>query len=83
MVTVRSQWAQERIVIGGALTSREWDEAGSMRIPAGILMVKNDADYLYLALDMVADRGNDPGTDDYFWLTFDIDGNRAITPARM
>jgi hypothetical protein len=80
MVTVRSQWAQERIVIGGALTSREWDEAGSMRIPAGILMVKNDADYLYLALDMVADRGNDPGTDDYFWLTFDIDGNRAITP---
>lgn len=82
MALVRSEWADRRITISGAVTAREWVGAGHMRIPAGILMVKNDAEFLYLALDMVGDRGRDPGTGDYFWLTFDIDGNRSITPRR-
>ncbi len=80
MASVRSTWADDRIVLGGALTSREWSGAGRMPIPAGFLMVRNDADYLYVALDMVGDRGRDAGTGDYFWFGVDVDGNAAITP---
>ncbi len=80
MAQVRSTWAEQRIIIGGALTSREWNGAGRMPIPAGYLMVKNDDRFLYVALDMVSDRGNDAGTGDYFWFTIDVNGNRQITP---
>jgi hypothetical protein len=80
MALVRSVWADYRITLGGALRSVEWDGAGRMSIPAGYLMVKNDATYLYTALDMVADRGRDPGTGDYFWFTVDVNSNRQITP---
>lgn len=80
MAQVRSTWAKQRIITGGALTSREWSGAGKMPIPAGYLMVKNDDRFLYVALDMVHDRGNDAGTGDYFWFTVDVNGNRQITP---
>jgi len=80
MAQVRSTWAEQRISIGGALTAREWSGAGRMPIPAGYLMVKNDEHFLYVALDMVKDLGNDAGTGDYFWFTVDVDGNTQITP---
>ena len=79
---VRSAWALTPIAIGGALTAAEWDDAGHMTIPGGTLMAKNDATYLYVALDLTADTGNDPGTGDYFWFTVDVDRNGAITPHR-
>lgn len=82
MVQVRSTWANKPIIIGGVLGEAEWSDAGQIGIPAGYLMVKNDADYVYIALDLVGDRGHDPGTDDYFWFTIDVDGNRQITPNR-
>ncbi len=80
MVQVRSTWAENTIIPGGVLGSTEWSGAGIIPIPAGFLMVKNDAQYVYIALDMVADRGQDPGTGDYFWFTVDVDGNGQITP---
>ena len=79
MAQVKSTWATNRIVSGGVLSSREWSGAGRMPIPAGYMMVKNDAEFLYVALDMVRDRGKDPGTGDYFWFSVDVDGNRQIT----
>lgn len=80
MAVVMSGWAISPPAINGMLNAAEWADAGSIPIPAGYLLAKNDAEYLYLALDMVGDRGNDPGTRDYFWLTVDVDGNASITP---
>lgn len=80
MALVISNWATSPIPINGVLTPGDWAGAGSMPIPAGFLMVKNDSNFLYLALDMVGDLGADAGTGDYFWLTIDVDANGAITP---
>jgi hypothetical protein len=51
-----------------------------MPIPAGFLLAKNDNIFLYIALDMVGDHGNDPGVGDYFWFSVDNNRNHAITP---
>jgi hypothetical protein len=82
MATVRSTWATSPIALNGVLTAPEWAGAGIMRIPAGFLMVKNDNNFLYVALDLVGDQGADPGVGDYFWFSVDNDQNRAITPNR-
>ena len=80
MALVLSTWATNPIAINGVLTPPEWNGAGVMPIPAGFLMAKNDANFLYVALDLVGDFGNDVGTGDYFWFTVDVDANAAITP---
>jgi hypothetical protein len=80
MTIVRSTWATSPIVLNGVLSGPEWVGAGVMPIPAGFLMVKNDNNFLYVALDLVGDRGADPGVGDYFWLSVDNNGNRVITP---
>ncbi len=80
MATVKSTWAASPINANGLLSPTEWAGAGKMVIPAGIMMVKNDNNFLYIALDMVGDTGADPGVGDYFWFSFDCNGNGAITP---
>ena len=80
MALVISTWANNPITINGAVTPPEWNGAGVMPIPAGFLMAKNDANFLYVALDLVGDLGADAGTGDYFWFTADTDANAAITP---
>jgi len=80
MSTVRSTWANSPIVLNGILSGPEWAGAGVMPIPAGYMMVKNDNNFLYVALDLVGDHGADPGVGDYFWFSVDTDGNHAITP---
>jgi hypothetical protein len=82
MATVRSTWTTAPLAVDGFLTSPEWTSAGSLPIPAGFLMVKNDASSLYVALDVVGDSGNDAGTNDYFWLYVDVDRNGAPTAHR-
>jgi hypothetical protein len=78
--TVKSSWAKTPPLISGNFSTNEWVDAGIMPIPAGYLMVKNDHKFLYLALDLTGDQGKSPGVGDYFWLTFDVDGNAKITP---
>ena len=80
MTTVRSTWATSPIVLNGRLSRPEWAGAGVLPIPAGYMMVKNDNNFLYVALDMVGDRRADPGVGDYFWFSVDNDGNHSITP---
>lgn len=80
--SVRSHWADSNMVIGGVLSPAEWGDAGKMKIPGGYLMVKNDDTFMYIALDLIDDDTNDPGTGDYFWFSIDIDKNLAITPRR-
>ena len=82
MATVRSVWPTIPVSVDGMLPASEWSGAGIMPIPAGRLMVKNDDDSVYIALDLVGDTGNDAGTNDYFWLVIDIDNNGAVTPYR-
>jgi hypothetical protein len=81
-VAVRSGWAISPIPVNGAVSAPEWAGAGVLGIPRGKLMVKNDATYLYVALDLVQDTGNNAGTGDYFWFTVDVNNDKAITPKR-
>ena len=80
MASVHSVWASTVPSISGTFTPAEWTSAGTMPMPGGFIMVKNDANFLYVALDLISDTGNTPGVGDYFWLTFDTDRNAAITP---
>jgi hypothetical protein len=49
-------------------------------MPGGFIHVKNNANFLYLAIDLTNDTGNTPGVGDYFWLSFDVDRSGSITP---
>jgi hypothetical protein len=82
MVLVKSTWTDSPIVTGGVINGPEWGGAGKIPIPAGYLLVKNNADFLYIALDLIGDKGADPGTGDYFWFSIDVDGNHQITPMK-
>ena len=76
----KSGWALTPPSISGNFLPSEWDNAGIIPLAStGFLMIKNDAKNLYLALDVVQDTGNTPGVGDFFWLSFDVDGNAAIT----
>ncbi len=80
MSNVLSIWAQTPIQLTESLSDAVWSGAGKMAIPGGFLLVKNDAHFLYAALDLTEDTGNDPSTGDYFWFTFDRDRNGNINP---
>ncbi|TXE02686.1 hypothetical protein [Algoriphagus aquimarinus] len=76
---LRSEWAVNPVDINKPVMAGDWDDAGSLKFSRGYVMAKNDANFLYLTLDVVSDTGNDAGTNDYFWLTFDNNRDRAIT----
>jgi hypothetical protein len=80
MAIINSNWAQLPIQLTDGLNDSVWANPGQMAIPGGFLMVKNDALFLYAALDMTTDTGNDPGTGDYFWFTFDRNRDSNISP---
>lgn len=85
MGTLRSSWTTTPLPVDGNLGAAEWAGAGVMPVVVGgvnygVVMMKNDASFLYIALDITHDLGNSPGDGDYFWLMFDVDRNRAITP---
>ncbi|WP_425639626.1 hypothetical protein ACPUEN_08310 [Algoriphagus yeomjeoni] len=76
---LRSEWAINPVDINKPMTEGDWEGAGSLKFSRGFVMAKNDANFLYLTLDVVSDTGNDSSTNDYFWLTFDNTRDRAIT----
>jgi hypothetical protein len=80
MSTILSTWAQNPIQLTDPLNSPSWTGAGKMPIPGGFLLAKNDAQFLYAAFDVINDTGNDPGTGDYFWFSFDRNRNGSINP---
>jgi hypothetical protein len=75
----KSEWAQTPIDINKPLNAGDWEAAGILKFTRGVVLAKNDAKFLYLALDLTEDQGNDSGTNDYFWLSFDVNRDRAIT----
>lgn len=76
---LRSSWADTPVDLEAPLSGGGWEGAGALRFDRGWVLAKNDARFLYLALDVVADTGDDPGTSDHFWLTFDVNRDRSIT----
>jgi hypothetical protein len=80
MATVFSKWANLPIQLTDSLNDLSWADAARMPIQGGSLYLKNDAQFLYAALDMVEDTGNNTGTGDYFWFTFDRNRSGSITP---
>ncbi len=80
MATIHSTWAQLPIQLTETLNDAVWANAGKLHIKNGYLMTKNDGQYLYAALDMTGDTGNDAGTGDYFWFSFDRNRDGNITP---
>ena len=86
MVFVKSAWTNVPIPPDGMLACfRIVRKPERIPIPAGYLMVKNDADSLYVALDIIGDTTSDISagvTDDYFWFVIDSDNDKAVTPNR-
>lgn len=85
MATITSKWTSSPIAVNGVLGAAQWGDAPKMPLKTrsvkyGTLMVKNDSQYLYVALDVTRDQNNDPGTNDYFWFCVDVDGNQAVSP---
>ncbi|WP_026947470.1 hypothetical protein [Algoriphagus marincola] len=76
---LKSTWAVTPIDINSPLSGGAWDGAGKLKFSRGEVLAKNDAQFLYMAIDVVQDTGNDSGTGDYFWLSFDRNRDRAIT----
>ncbi len=84
MAIVRSAWESSAtpIPMTGLLDAPHWASAHSLAIPAGFMLVQNDASAIDIGLDLVGDSGNDAGTNDYFWFVVDVDNNGAVTPSR-
>jgi len=80
MSTLVSRWVDTPIDLDDSINDPSWNDAGIMHMSKGKVMVKNNSEFLYVALDIVTDQGNDAGTGDYFWFTFDRNRNAAITP---
>ena len=80
MATLLSAWADNPITLAQTLSNAAWAGAGQMVIPGGYLWVKNDANYLYAALDLVSETVNDLVDKDSFGFAFDRDRNGNITP---
>jgi hypothetical protein len=80
MTILRSSWTPAPIDVATPFTAAKWAGAGTMPLPVGSILAKNDNQFAYIALDLIGDTGNSPGTSDYFWLTFDVDRNRSISP---
>ncbi|EAZ80781.1 hypothetical protein [Algoriphagus machipongonensis] len=76
---LKSEWAVNPIDPATPINSGGWDDAGTLKFSRGFILAKNDAKFLYLAIDVVQDTGNDTSTNDYFWLSFDYNRDRAIT----
>lgn len=75
---VQSKWRTSRMRLDGSLPPFEWDGAGDLAIPNGHLLVQNNAETLYLALDLTDDFADDK-QGDYFQLYIDVDQNGQPT----
>ncbi|MDO8055668.1 MAG: C25 family cysteine peptidase, partial [Candidatus Hermodarchaeota archaeon] len=71
--------------IDGLVAENEWNNCPHIELEHGLMLVQNDAANLYLLIDLSADTHDDPPLadppwGDYFWLSFDVNIDGAITP---
>ena len=79
LLGLRSKWAETPIDPATSIMDPIWSDSGLHQFDKGWVFAQNDSKFLYLALDVVADTGNDFGTGDYYWLSFDVDENKGIS----
>ncbi|HEX6428698.1 MAG TPA: hypothetical protein VF008_13475 [Niastella sp.] len=79
ITALTSKWAESTIDPTTSIMDPSWTGAGEFQFAKGWVFAKNDSKFLYMALDVVGDTGNDFGTGDYYWLSFDVDENKGIS----
>ena len=78
--TINSEYTATPPQIDGAINFNEWNHSNRIPFENGYITVKNDGIRLYLLLNVLDDTIDDGSPADYYYLTFDVDGNNAITP---
>lgn len=78
--TITSALASVPPAIDGYLGFGEWNLSSQVTFDRGFMVAANDGIRLYILLDLTGDTGNDAGTGDYFWVTFDVDRDGVIDP---
>jgi hypothetical protein len=76
-LSVASSYTMNPPVLDGQIGWGEWAGGGIINFPHGFISVLNDDARLYVLLDVLGETTFDPN--DYFWVSFDVDGNAAIT----
>lgn len=66
-------------VINGRVDPAEWDRAARIPLGHGTLFVQSDVTHLYLLIDLTGDTHEDAPPLDFFWLSFDLNRDSAIT----
>lgn len=64
--------------VDGVVGFGEWNLSSKVNFENGFMVAANDGIRLYVLLDLLYDNGDDPGTGDYFWMTFDVDDDGQI-----
>src|SRR5947208_2752942 len=75
--SITSTFATTPPNVDGTIDFGEWNLTNKVTFTNGLITVLNDNLRLYVLLDVTGDTGNDAG--DYFWLTFDVNRDSAIT----
>jgi hypothetical protein len=77
-----SKWAANPIQLSATLNDSVWANTNTQKLPVAgnvWLYLRNDANSMYLAIDMPDETSNSNAASDYFWLSFDVNRNSAIT----
>src|SRR5204863_4633637 len=75
-LTVASTFTMNPPVLDGQVNWGEWACANQITLPHGFVAFLNDDVRLYMLVDVLNETTPDSG--DYFWVTFDVNGNSAI-----
>jgi hypothetical protein len=82
-MVLNSKWAPNPLSLNENLADAEWAGSNPQKLPiAGNfwLYLRNDAHFMYLAIDMLDETSNNNSSGDYFWLSFDVNKNGSINP---
>jgi hypothetical protein len=81
-MVLNSKWAANPIQLSATLDDSVWANSNFQKLPVAAnvwLYLRNDANNMYLAIDMPDETTNSSAANDYFWLSFDVNRNSAIT----
>lgn len=82
---LHSDWTGKPLKLNGRFDKKWIHNYNALRLPHGWLSAQNDRHTLYLLVDLTGDttadkRRNQPPWGDGLSISFDVDGNRKITP---
>ena len=79
-LVIRSSYTATPPALDGVISFGEWPVSNRIEFDSGFLTVLNDRSRLYVLVDLTSDFEEGSQTsDDYFYLTFDVDKNGEIT----